>query len=128
MDPRHCRFTRTHEWVHLDGDVATVGISEFAVRELTDLVYIDLPKVGARVDRGAHFGEIESVKAVSDLYAPLAGEVVAVNSALADDLGPLSADPFGSGWIARLRVDNPAAVADLLDFEAYTAFCNSGGH
>jgi glycine cleavage system H protein len=128
MDPRTCRFTKTHEWVHLDGDVATVGISEFAVRELTDLVYIELPRKGARVEPGDQFGEIESVKAVSDLYAPVAGEVIEVNTRLADDLSVLSSDPYGAGWIARIRVDNPHAADGLLDYAAYEAHCAAAGH
>jgi len=129
MDARSCRFTKTHEWVRLEGDVATVGISDFAVKELTDLVYIDLPKVGARVERGGRLGEVESVKAVSDLYAPVAGEVLAVNSPLADDLAALSSDPYGAGWIAKIRVaDAAAAVQGLLDQGAYAAFCAAGGH
>lgn len=128
MDPRHCRFTKTHEWVRLDDDVATVGISEFAVRELTDLVYIELPQPGRRVEQGEQFGEIESVKAVSDLYAPLAGEVIEVNTRLADDLGLLSSDPYGAGWIARIRAADPRAADRLLDYAAYEAHCAAGGH
>ncbi len=128
MDPRNCRFTKTHEWVRLDGDVATVGISEFAVRELTDLVYIELPRPGTRVEQGQQFGEIESVKAVSDLYAPVAGEVIEVNTRLADDLGLLSSDPYGAGWIASIRVTDPRAADSLLDYAAYEAHCATGGH
>lgn len=128
MDPRTCRFTKTHEWVHLDGDVATVGISAFAVRELTDLVYIELPRKGARVEPGEHLGEIESVKAVSDLYAPVGGEVIEVNTRLADELGLLSSDPYGAGWIARIRVADLHAVDNLLDYAAYEAHCAAGGH
>ncbi|MCA9052811.1 MAG: glycine cleavage system protein GcvH [Planctomycetaceae bacterium] len=128
MDPQELKFTKTHEWVHLDGDVATVGISDFAVKELTDLVYIELPKVGAQVAAGETFGEVESVKAVSDLYAPVSGEVTEVNAPLADDLSPLSDDAFGAGWVARIRVADPAAVAAMMDHAAYESFCAAGGH
>src|SRR5690606_5588678 len=88
MDPSQLKYARTHEWVHSQGDVVTVGISDFAVKELTDLVYIDLPDVGRTLDEGDTFGEVESVKAVSDLYAPVAGEIVEVNSSLPDHLQP----------------------------------------
>jgi len=99
VDPSTLKFARTHEWVHVDGDVATVGISDFAVTELTDLVYIELPSVGKTVQPGEMFGEVESVKAVSDLYAPVAGEVIEVNEGLPDSLQLLSEDP---GWCAYI--------------------------
>ena len=128
MDPQNLRFSKTHEWVHLDGDVATVGISDFAVKELTDLVYIELPQVGAAATAGEAFGEVESVKAVSDLYAPVSGEVIEVNESLADDLAPLSDDAFGDGWIARIRVADRSEVDGMMDDAAYEVFCASGGH
>ena len=92
MDPAALKYAKTHEWVHVAGDVATIGISDFAVKELTDLVYIDLPEIGTLINAGETFGEVESVKAVSDLYLPISGEVIEVNSSLADDLGILSRD------------------------------------
>ncbi len=104
MDPATLKFAKTHEWVHLDGDVATIGITDFAVQELTDLVYIDLPDVGRKFDAGEVFGEVESVKAVSDLYAPLGGEVLEVNRSLPDNLGLLSDDAFGKGWMIKLSL------------------------
>jgi glycine cleavage system H protein len=119
MDPKTLKFTPTHEWVHLDGDVATVGISRFAVDQLTDLIMIELPKVGTRVAPGKSFGEVESVKAVSDLYAPVGGEVVEVNSAVADDVQVLAEDPYEKGWLIKVRVDDPAPVAAMLDHDAY---------
>ena len=128
MDRQSCRFSKTHEWVRLQGDVATVGISDFAVKELTDLVYIELPQVGRQVTAGDTFGEVESVKAVSDLYAPVTGEVVEVNAQLPDQLGLLSSDPYGAGWIAKVRVSGAAAVDGLMDASAYEEFCAAGGH
>lgn len=128
MDPHTLKFARSHEWVALNGAEATIGISEFAVKELTDLVFIQLPKVGARFKQGQPFGEVESVKAVSDLYAPCGGEVTAVNSKLVDDLGPLSSDPFGAGWIIKLKIDDPAQLGGLMDFAAYQKFCESEAH
>ncbi len=119
MDPKTLRYAPTHEWVHLDGDVATVGISQFAVDQLTDLIMIDLPKVGAKLTAGKSFGEIESVKAVSDLYAPLGGEVIEVNGDVARDVQVLAREPFAAGWLIKLRVDDPSAVGTLLDHEAY---------
>ena len=97
MDPATLKFSKSHEWLHLDGEIATVGITDFAVEALTDLVFVDLPEVGRTLDAGEIFGEVESVKAVSDLYAPVAGEVTEVNTGLPDDLdalaGPLLAEP-----------------------------------
>lgn len=125
MDTASMKFAKTHEWLALDGDVATIGISDFAVKELTDVVHIELPSVGKKVDAGEEFGEIESVKAVSDLYAPVAGEIVEVNEGLADDLGPLSDDPFGAGWIIKLRVSDPSDVDRLMDYSTYQETCQS---
>lgn len=128
MDRTTLKFAKTHEWVALSGDVATVGISDFAVRQLTDLVYIDLPKVGRSVAVGGAIGEVESVKAVSDLYAPVAGEVVEVNSALSDDLGLLSDDPFGRGWIAKIRVPAGSTLDHLLGWPDYEQHCAAEAH
>ena len=125
MDPASMKFAKTHEWVALDGDIATVGISDFAVKELTDIVFIELPAAGKTVTAGEEFGEIESVKAVSDLYAPVSGEIVEVNDALADDLGPLADDAFGSGWIMKVKLSDPAEVENLMDYAAYQASCES---
>jgi glycine cleavage system H protein len=119
MDPKRLRFSPTHEWVHLEGDVATIGISKFAVDQLTDLIMIDLPPVGKKLAAGKTFGEVESVKAVSDLYAPVGGEVVAVNPAVTQDVQVLAQEPFDQGWLIKLKVDNPADVAKLLDHDAY---------
>lgn len=128
MDPHTLKFARSHEWVALTGSEATIGISDFAVKELTDLVFIQLPAVGRRFKQGESFGEVESVKAVSDLYAPCSGEIIAVNSKLVDDLAPLSDDPFGQGWIIRLKVDDPAQLSGLMDYAAYQRFCVSESH
>jgi glycine cleavage system H protein len=128
MDPATLRFSKSHEWVHLAGDVATIGISDFAVKELTDLVYIELPKVGSQVQAGATFGEVESVKAVSDLYSPVSGVVTQVNEALADDLSALSDDAFGRGWIAKLKIQDAAQFDRLMDYAAYQTHCRNAAH
>lgn len=125
MDPATLKFARTHEWVSLQGDIATIGISDFAVKELTDVVHLELPSVGKNVSAGEGVGEIESVKAVSDLYAPVAGEIVEVNSALQSDLAPLSDDPFGAGWLMKLRVSNAAEIEQLLSHGEYQQHCES---
>lgn len=119
MDPKTLRFAPTHEWVHLEGDVATVGISRFAVDQLTDLITIDLPSVGSKVTAGKGFGEVESVKAVSDLYAPVSGEVVEVNSDVAGNVQLLAEDPYTKAWLIKVKVDPKAPLPDLLDHDAY---------
>lgn len=128
MDPSTLKFTKTHEWVHLDGDVATLGISRFAVDQLTDLIVIELPKVGAKLAQGKPFGEVESVKAVSDLYAPVSGEVVEVNDAVAGDVQILAEDPYTKGWLVKVKVADPSAVAALMDHAAYQAQVADDAH
>jgi glycine cleavage system H protein len=123
------RFAKTHEWIRLEaGGLATVGISAYAVEALTDLVFMQLPAVGKRVQAGESIGEIESVKAVSDFYAPVAGEIVDVNTALPGKLETLGGDPYGEGWIVRMKPDDPAAIAALLDTSAYEALVKGQSH
>ena len=112
------KYTAEHEWVALDGDVATVGITSYAADKLGDVVYVDLPAAGSTVTANDVCGEIESTKSVGELYAPLTGEVVAVNDAVVDDPSLVNTDPFGAGWLVKITVD-PASVADLLDRDAY---------
>jgi glycine cleavage system H protein len=123
MDLNSLKYTRSHEWVAMAGNTATVGITDFAVHQLTDLVHIELPKVGRSVRAGEAFGEVESVKAVSDLYAPVDGQIAAVNEKLADDLGALSEDPFGRGWMVKITVADPSSLGALLDRKSYEAHC-----
>ncbi len=125
MDKNSLRYLASHEWAGLEDDVATVGITDFAVGQLTDLTYVELPTVGSTVRQGERFGEVESVKAVSDLYSPVTGEVVEVNSTLDDDVAPLSNDPFGAGWLMKVRVSEPPDQESLLDRAAYEAHCAS---
>ncbi len=127
MNQEDLRYAKTHEWVSVSdegGDtIATVGISAFAVEALTDLVFIELPKVGAQVSPEHSFCEIESVKAVSDVYAPVSGEVIAVNESLPDSLEKFSEDPYGEGWIAKVKMSNPAEAQALMDYAAYKQQC-----
>ena len=119
--PSDRRYASSHEWVKLDGDVATVGITQHAQDQLGDVVHVELPPVGKAVKAGEGMAEVESVKAVSDIYAPVAGVVMEVNGALDGNEGLINTDPHGAGWMVRLRVSDPAAVAGLLDAAAYTA-------
>jgi glycine cleavage system H protein len=127
MNQEDLRYAKTHEWVSVSdegGDkIATVGISAFAVEALTDLVFIELPKLGAQVAPEQSFCEIESVKAVSDVYAPVSGEVIAVNESLPDALEKFSDDPYGEGWIARIKMSNPADAQALMDYATYKQQC-----
>lgn len=112
------KYTAEHEWIALDGDTATVGITDYAADKLGDVVFVDLPDAGSSVTAGDVCGEIESTKSVGELYAPLSGEVVEVNEAVVDDPSFVNADPFGEGWLIKITVD-PAAVEALMDRAAY---------
>jgi glycine cleavage system H protein len=131
VKPEDLLFAETHEWAHITEEggskVATVGISAFALEQLTDLVYMELPEVGVMVTAGEEFGEVESVKAVSPIFSPVAGEVIAVNTELPDHLETLSASPYDGGWIAKVRITDDSSVAHLLDFAAYQKQCASSG-
>jgi len=119
MDPTQLLYSPTHEWVHIEGSTATVGISRFAVDQLTDLIMIELPAVGTRLVPGKGFGEIESVKAVSDLYAPIGGEVTEVNTAVVENVQLLTDDPYDQGWLIKLKISDAAETTELMDFAAY---------
>ncbi len=128
MDRSQLKFAKTDEWVALEGDVATVGITDSAVQALTDLVYLALPTVGKKFNAGTPFGEVESVKAASDLYAPVTGEVVAVNTELPNNLDWLSTDPFGKGWIVKFKVAPGTSLDHLMDLKGYETYWNSRAH
>ena len=124
--PNDIQYTKTHEWLRLDGDLATLGITDFAVEHLGDLVFVDLPDVGQDVEAGESVAEVESVKAVGEVYSSVTGEVVEVNEDLADDQSALSSDPFGAGWLFKVKVTG-AASAGLMDLGAYEAQLASEG-
>ena len=128
MVPKELRYAETHEWAKVEGDHCTVGITKFAVEQLTDVVFIDLKKsVGDVVSAGESFGEIESVKAVSDLYAPVAGTITAVNSAVVSDPSSVATDPFGKGWLIQLKIA-AGATDKLLSADKYEKQIASQGH
>ena len=119
--PDDLRYSKEHEWVRADGDRATIGITSFAADELGDIVFVELPEVGTSLSQFGTFGVVESVKAVSDLYATISGEVLEVNDALREAPELLNSDPFGEGWIARIALADSSEVDSLLDAEAYAA-------
>ncbi len=116
------RYAESHEWVSLDGDIATVGITDYAQHALGDIVYVDMPEVGDEVEAGEEFGAVESVKAASDLYSPVSGEVVEINEALEDEPGLINRDAFAN-WIMKVKVSGDAELDSLLDAEAYRNIC-----
>jgi glycine cleavage system H protein len=122
MVPDNLRYTKDHEWIRVDGDVATVGITDHAQEELGDIVFVELPKVGAQLEQSASFGSVESVKAVSDIYSPAAGEVTEINGALAEAPEKVNADPYGEGWIMKLRLKDAAQVSSLMSAADYTQY------
>jgi glycine cleavage system H protein len=131
LDPKTLLYAKTHEWVRVEGaagqKAATVGLSDFALKALTDLVYLNLPEVGRQVQAGQPLGEIESVKAVSDIYCPVDGEIVEANQPIAQNLETLAQDPYGAGWLVKIRVTDDSAFAQLLDYTAYQKQCEEEG-
>ena len=126
MYPSDLKYDKEHEWVRLEGDLAVIGITDFAQDQLGDVVYIDLPAEGDTVKAGETFGEIESVKSVSELYSPVSGEVVEVNSALDDAPEVVNAEPYGDGWMIQVKLDDPAEVDGLMSAAEYEAFISEG--
>ena len=122
MFPENLRYTKDHEWIRVDGDTGTVGITDHAQAELGDIVYVDLPKVGARLEQSASLGSVESVKAVSDIYSPVSGEVTEINPALADAPEKLNSDPYGDGWLVRIRLADPQEASKLMTAAEYQIY------
>ena len=114
-----CRFAKTHEWAFAEDGVATVGISDYAQKEISDIVFVELPKVGAKVEQGKACSVIESVKAAADFFAPVSGEVVEVNDAIVDDPARVNQSPHGEGWFFKIRMTQPAELSALMDFATY---------
>jgi glycine cleavage system H protein len=120
--PEELRYHTEHDWARVDGDEATLGITWFAQDALGELVHYEPPEDGSEVARGTSYGEVESVKAVSDLIAPLSGTIVAVNQKVVDEPETVNADPYGEGWLVRIRLSTPSEVDELMDAEAYRSF------
>jgi glycine cleavage system H protein len=123
--PADLKYAKTDEWVRLEGDIATLGISDYAQDALNDVVYVEFKSVGTKLAAGDAVGEVESVKAASSIYTPVAGEVVEVNTALESAPETINADPYGAGWMVKIRVSDPAPLDNLMDAEAYKAYCAS---
>jgi glycine cleavage system H protein len=117
----HLKYTKDHEWIRVEGNVGVIGITDYAQGELGDVVFVEVPAVGSTIEQGKSFGTIEAVKAVSDLYAPVSGEVVETNPAIQEHPELVNKDPYGEGWILKISISNPAQVDALLDAEAYKA-------
>jgi glycine cleavage system H protein len=126
MVPTDLRYTKDHEWIRVDGDEATVGITDYAASQLGDIVFVELPDAGRKLDQHATFGVVESVKAVSDLFAPISGEVLATNDALTGAPELVNGEPYGSGWMIRIRLADPGEADGLLDAAAYDALIAEG--
>ena len=122
MEPVELKYAKEHEWVHVEGDTAVIGVSEFAQEQLGEVVYVDMPSQGDSVSAGETFGEIESVKSVSELYSPVSGEIVAVNEALSDTPEVVNSSPLGDGWMIKVRMSDPAQLDELMSAEEYEAF------
>ena len=122
MEPVELKYAKEHEWVRVEGDTAVIGVSEFAQEQLGEVVYVDMPSQGDSVSAGETFGEIESVKSVSELYSPVSGEIVAVNEALSDTPEVVNSSPLGEGWMIKVRMSDPAQLDELMSAEEYEAF------
>ena len=117
--PAELKYTKDHEWVKIDGEIATIGITDFAQQELGDIVYIEIESIGETLDAEEVFGTVEAVKTVSDLFMPLSGEVLEFNAALEDTPESVNDDPYKSGWMIKVKIEDPSQISDLLDFDAY---------
>ena len=127
MYPEDFRYTKEHEWVKAEGETATIGITDHAQEELGDIVYVDLPKVGTAVQQGKSLGSVESVKAVSDIYAPVSGEVTEINELLAGSPEKLNADPHGAAWLVKVRLTNPGEIVQLMTAADYQTYIGAEG-
>ncbi|MBN1285011.1 MAG: glycine cleavage system protein GcvH [Anaerolineae bacterium] len=123
--PEDLKYTEDDEWVRVEGDTATIGITDYAQDQLSDIVYVEHPDVGAAFDQGEIFGVVESVKAAGDMHMPVGGEVVEVNEALEDEPEVVNSDPYGAGWFIKIKIADPAELDKLLDAAAYKAHCDA---
>jgi len=119
MYPKNLKYSQTHEWVKVDKDVVTVGITDFAAKRLTDLAYLELPSIGEKVAKGSSFGVVETVKAVSDLYSPISGKIIKVNENLSKEPDIVTEDPYGEGWMIMVNIEDLSELDALMDWEEY---------
>ena len=126
--PSDLKYAKTHEWLKIDGDIATIGITDFAQGELSDIVYVEITAVGKTIKRGEPIGTIEAVKAVSDLYSPISGQVLEANEGLKDSPASVNKDPYGAGWMAKIKISDPAELHNLLDSAAYAELARKSAH
>lgn len=126
MYPNEYKYSRDHEWVRVEGDVVVLGITEFAQRELGDVVFVELPQVGNSFDAGDELGTIESVKAVSEIYTPVSGEIIEANDSLNDEPEQINTDPHGDGWLVKIRMRNPGEISSLMDAATYEEYIKGG--
>lgn len=122
MVPADCRYTKEHEWIKIDGATGTIGITNYAQHELGDVVFVELPKIGAKIAAGQSFGTVESVKAVSEIYSPVSGEVAETNAVLGNEPEKINQDPHGAAWLIKIKLANPSEVNSLMDAAAYQAY------
>ena len=123
--PENLRYSKDHEWILVDGDTATIGITDYAQHQLGDVVYVDMPRVGDKMGAHEAFGSVESVKAVSEIFTPIAGEIVEVNEALNDDAEKVNTDPYGAAWMIKIRMDNPHEADAMLSAEEYEEYLSA---
>ena len=128
MTPEDSKYAKSHEYVHVEGDVATIGITDYAQKELGDVVFVELPQVGSQIEATDEMGSIESVKAVSELFAPITGEVVEVNEALTEKPELVNTDPYGDGWMIRVKLSDPTEVDELMSAEEYDEYTETESH
>ncbi len=126
--PADLKYSKTHEWIRVAGDLAVIGITDHAQAELGDITYLDLPHLGRILEADTQFGEVESVKAVSELFAPVSGEVLETNTGISDMTEAVNEDPYGNGWLIKVRLSNPGELSSLMDAAAYAEFSEVGGH
>jgi glycine cleavage system H protein len=128
MTPEDSKYAKSHEYVHMEGGVGTVGITDYAQKELGDVVFVELPQVGTQLEAGDELGSIESVKAVSELFAPVSGEVIEINETLAEKPELINTDPYGDGWMIRIRISDATELDDLMNAEEYEEYCETESH
>ena len=128
MTPEDSRYAKSHEYVHMEGEIGTIGITDYAQKELGDVVFVELPQVGTQLDQGDELGSIESVKAVSELFTPVSGEVIEINEALAEKPELVNTDPYGDGWMIRIRLSQPVEVDEMMTADEYDEYLEKESH